>query len=414
MFENPKVSICIPSYNHARFLPTAIESALAQTYKNIEIILTDDGSTDDSLQIAEDYAARHPRLIKVFTHPSRGNRGISATVNNNFEKSTGEYWMGLASDDVLHPHKIAEQVAFMERDSEIGWIYGYARCIDERGQRLPELGLVGADITRTPDPVEQLIQSNAVPGVSVMVRRKCMMQVQPHDETLTYSDWEFWVRLAAGHRAAFLPRTRVLFRLHSYNTSVGTKVETNLRHSLAVMLKLRQQAQQTGGPLARPRTQALLDLQSSFYFYCLRDEGQAQQHLAAAFVTDPTLQTDAHYFVRWLKRCYRTLLMMPERQADVGFAQWMLMHLPASGDERFLREVTKRVVGHAFSPAAAKCYHAEAHWQVRRKLLHSLLHDPRVWRERELFAMHVESFVGSRFRRQLRRLLPQHHGATGR
>ena len=319
--------------------------------------------------------------------------------------------MGLASDDVLHPHKITEQVAFMERHPEIGWIYGYARCIDERGQRLPELGLVGTDITSTPDPVERLIQSNAIPGVSVMVRRKCMAQVQPHDETLTYSDWEFWVRLAARHRAAFLPRTRVLFRVHGQNTSIGIKSETNLQHSLEVMLKLRQH---NDGPLARPRTQALLDLQSSFYLYCMQEEVQAQQYLAAAFLSDPTLQTDAHYFVRWLKHCYRILLMMPERLADTGFAQWALMHLPANLDEEFMRGVAKRVAGLAFSPAAAKYHFAVAHWEVRRKLLHSLLHDPQVWRERELFAMHVESFVGSRFRRQLRRLLPQHHGATGR
>src|SRR2546427_3598573 len=133
MLNQPKVSITIPSYNHARFLPAAIESALAQTYQHLEIIIVDDGSTDGSLQIAEEYGRRHADVIKVITHAGLRNRGISETVNLGFESATGSYWCGLPSDDLFHPRKIAEQVAFLERHPEIGWVYGYAQYIDTNG-----------------------------------------------------------------------------------------------------------------------------------------------------------------------------------------------------------------------------------------------------------------------------------------
>jgi glycosyltransferase involved in cell wall biosynthesis len=404
MSEQPKVSICIPSYNHAPFLPATIESALGQTYKHLEIIITDDGSTDESLQIAQAYAARHPDLIRVFTHPNHSNRGISATVNFNLEQATGAYWSGLASDDLLHPHKIAEQVAFLERHQECGWVYCYAHYIDEHDRRRPEFGLFGTDITRAPEPVERLIQDNTISGMTVLARRAAMVQTGPHDEALTYSDWDFWVRLAAGYRVAFMPHARVRYRVHSYNTSVGIKAELNMRRSLDVMLKLRRQADRIGGALTRPRTKALLELQLAFYSYGVGAEAQAGQYLAAAFVTDPTLQQDARYFIDWLKSRYRILLLMPEQLPQIDFGQWALAHLPAGLAARFTRAVTRSVAGRAFGTQAGNYYRALAHLEHRRKIFGSLLGDARVWREPDLLALHVEALAGSSVSRQLHRL----------
>src|SRR3954470_14585541 len=114
MPSTPEVSICIASYNHARFLPATIESALSQTYQNIEIIIVDDGSTDDSLAIAESYSYRYPALVKVFTHPDGGNHGIAATSNLAFRKSTGRYWSGLGSDDEFCPQKTERQLNYLK------------------------------------------------------------------------------------------------------------------------------------------------------------------------------------------------------------------------------------------------------------------------------------------------------------
>jgi hypothetical protein len=231
-----------------------------------------------------------------------------------------------------------------------------------------------------------------------------MVQTGPHDEALTYSDWDFWVRLAAGHRVAFLPHARVRYRLHSYNTSVGIKAELNMHRSLEVMLKLRGQADRIGGALTRPRTKALLELQLAFYSYGIGAEAQAGQYLAAAFATDPTLPQDARYFIDWLKSRYRILLLMPEQLPQINFGQWALAHLPAGLAARFTRAVAHSVAGRAFGAQAGNYYRALAHLEHRRKIFGSLLGDARVWREPDLLALHVEALAGSSVRRQLHRL----------
>jgi len=125
----PKVSICIPSYNHARFLPAAIESALAQTHKNIEIVIVDDGSTDNSLKIAGSYASKYPSIVFLHTHPGHCNRGISATMNLAAQKSTGEYWSTIGSDDVLYSNKTERQVAYLDKHPNVAWVYSCVQHI---------------------------------------------------------------------------------------------------------------------------------------------------------------------------------------------------------------------------------------------------------------------------------------------
>jgi len=419
MRKKPIVSVTIPSYNHARFLPAAIESVLTQTYEPLEVVIVDDGSTDDSLQIAKDYATRHPDIIRVFTHAGNGNRGISATVNLGFEKSTGEYWSGLPSDDELHPHKIAEQVEFLEQHREIGWVYCYGSYINEDGVHLTQFDPFGEDITKHGEPVEQLILGNVVPGMSVLMRRSAVTEIEPHDEALVYSDWDFWVRMAARHRVAFMPRSRVRYRVQGSNTSFGMSRATNMGRAIEVMEKLRRTATRIGGPLARPRTQALIELQLTYYFYGTQREDEAQRHLGAAFTVDPTLAGDVRYLVRWLKHCRRDLLLLHDRPDEVDFENWVLRHLPASLDAGSATALSHAIKGWAFGSWAEKYFRIGGYFRGRRRLLKSLIRDPRARRERELLVTYLEGLVGSRVSARLRNLFkavrladkPNHDGA---
>ena len=74
MSRIPTISVCMPSYNHARFLPEALDSIMGQTFQDFELIVVDDGSTDDSLEILQSYAGKYPTMIRVLTHPERQNR----------------------------------------------------------------------------------------------------------------------------------------------------------------------------------------------------------------------------------------------------------------------------------------------------------------------------------------------------
>jgi alpha-1,3-rhamnosyltransferase len=395
----PKVSICMLSYNQREFLPAAIDSALAQTYDNLEIIIADDGSSDGSLEIAEAYAAAHPARIRVGTHAGHRNRGIAATANLAFEQATGVYWSVLGSDDVLYPHKVAVQVAFLERHREIGWTYAYAHHIDEHGQRHRDLGLFGLDITRAPDPLERLIRGNAIPAMTVLARRACLERIGREDETLVYSDWHLWIRMLAHARVAFLPRVLVRYRVHAHNMSVGVTDGVRFGRSVEVLTALRGQAAAIGGALARPRTQALLDLQLAYLRYCVRDGIEPAGHLAAAFATDPTLRTDVHYVAEWIASCQRDLTA-PASSTRPAFGAWVAANLPGDVDQR-VRQAAARTGGGATGFAARR--RAALYWQ-RWHVLAALAGDRRAWRDRELFAVYAEALAGPRVSRQLGRL----------
>src|SRR6266480_4353884 len=108
----PLASVVMLSYNHAPYLPAAIESVLTQTVGDLELVVGDDGSTDGSLEIARRYERADPR-VRVVTHPGHVNRGIGATVNLVRSMTSGRYQLGLPSDDVLYPDALELGVEFL-------------------------------------------------------------------------------------------------------------------------------------------------------------------------------------------------------------------------------------------------------------------------------------------------------------
>ena len=301
MNEESLVSICIPSYNHAQFLPYCIESVLSQTYPNIEIIIIDDGSKDNSLEIARGYAAKYSNKIRVHTHPNRENRGISNTVNLGFNASKGKYWCGLPSDDALCEDKIEKQVAYLEANPEIGFVYSYGDYIDIRGEKLP--GRFGKDITKESDPLQTLLVENLIPGMTVLARRDAMEQVGLHDPDLIYSDWDFWIRFFTLYKGGFIPESLVEYRVHNYNTSLGVDPAVIYDHIRKVLLKLQTSEDEKLSRLQEPVYQKLIadnlsklhireatsHLDNYFTAVAAKDFANARSALKKAFKTAPQI-----------------------------------------------------------------------------------------------------------------------------
>lgn len=397
MSHHPKVSIWIPSYNHARFLPATLDSILAQSYRNFEVIIVDDGSPDDSLRIAHEYAGRHPEFIRVLTHPRRENRGIAATVNLAFENSKGEYLMGIPSDDIMYPDKLERQVEFLDKHPDVGWVYSYADYIDEEGH-LHRLGLFGEDLTRTADPLESLIERNVIPGMTVLMRRETARRVGLHDDSLVYNDWEYWVRMLAQSKVAFIDRPLIMYRLHTNNVSIGVDIKVNKRRALEVLLSLKRKSASIGKDLLRPRTQALLDLQLTYNFFCLGETKQAEQTLASAFKTDPALQQDARFFSEWLNRkMFEIMDGFPRGAYERTFASWVLPRLTSVAGKRLISQVAAV----RFAMAAFDNYRLDR-GQTRRMALSCVAHDPRWLTDLGLCSVLLESLVGARIMGSLR------------
>jgi glycosyltransferase involved in cell wall biosynthesis len=389
MPSNPKVSICIPAYNHARFLPAAIESALAQTYPNVEIVIWDDGSTDGSLEIARSYAAKYPSVVRVFIHPDHKNLGVAKTSNAAFKQSTGVYWSGLPSDDVLLPDKIEQQVRFLESHRDVGWVYGHTQCIDEFGNLLPNL--YGWNITKARSPIEQLIIANAIPAMTVLALRECFASVGRESE-LIYSDWELWIRMAALYKFGFIAKPLVQWRLHSSNTSVGIQDELDLTRRLEVMAALRRNA--TTYRLGELRLQVLIDLQEARYFFCLGQTRKAVTSLCSAIAN----LEDRQLFLDWLTNHY---VPPADSAGQRAFYEWLIQSFPASP---LKKKLTNHMRAAVFAGAAMDSYKDGDLRKAQRLVVKAQLADPRWLGNRPLISILAESVLGSTLTQRARHL----------
>ena len=122
--SGPAVSAITIFLNEERFLAEAVESVLAQTFADWELLLVDDGSTDRSAEIAHSYAARQPDRIRCLAYPGRGNRGMSASRNLGLSRACGRSVGFLDADDVWLPGKLAEQCAILDARPQCGLVYG--------------------------------------------------------------------------------------------------------------------------------------------------------------------------------------------------------------------------------------------------------------------------------------------------
>src|SRR5687767_7322641 len=120
---SPIVSVCIPAFNHERFVGESVSSVLKQSFQDFEIVITDDASDDGTLDVLSKF--RDPRIT---VHRHGQNLGPSAAINQCVRSSKGKYIALLGSDDAFFPEKLEEQVAIMERTTNVGAVFSHARA----------------------------------------------------------------------------------------------------------------------------------------------------------------------------------------------------------------------------------------------------------------------------------------------
>lgn len=225
MQNSPLVSIICLSYNHAQFVEEALNSVLAQTYKNIELLIADDCSPDHSKAVIENWCKTHPNVVFA-ANPS--NLGNTKTFNKMFALSKGEYVMDLAADDVLLPDCIAKQLHAFENSKfgNVGIVYGNAEIISENNEHLEfyyEVGENGNILNPPPsgDIYRSVIgQFHKICSVSSLVKRDVYDKLGGYDENLAYEDLDLWIRAARVYDFEFIPD--VLIRKRELATSLGS------------------------------------------------------------------------------------------------------------------------------------------------------------------------------------------------
>jgi glycosyltransferase involved in cell wall biosynthesis len=210
----PLVSVVLTSYNHARYLSQAIESVLAQTLKDIEVVTIDDASRDESPAILQRYADR----VKVIQHET--NRGTYASLNEGIAHTSAPCIAILNSDDLWLPEKLEKQVAMMESDARIGLVHTAFRPIDADGNPIDGNPL-GVRFHPNPqgDLLAELLTRNLFITSSVLFRRECLERCGWFEERLFgMGDWDMWLRIAEYYRIGYVPEVLTLYRIHGQNT----------------------------------------------------------------------------------------------------------------------------------------------------------------------------------------------------
>jgi glycosyltransferase involved in cell wall biosynthesis len=203
----PRVSIVIPVYNGSNYLREAIDSALAQTYSAIEVLVVNDGSTDGGATeaIARSYGERIRYLAKE-------NGGVASALNLGLREMTGEYFAWLSHDDVYLPHRIAAQMARVRECAGEAVLFADYAIVDAHGRRLGERRYRGH-----PEAIRiELVVEDPVNGCTVLVPRRCFDVVGEFDARLrTIQDYDMWFRLAERFPFVHVPEVVLLSRHHA-------------------------------------------------------------------------------------------------------------------------------------------------------------------------------------------------------
>lgn len=220
----PTVSVVVTTYNYARFLPFALESVLGQTFDDLEVVVVDDGSTDNTQQVIRPYL--RDRRVRYFL---RDHRGVVATKNAGIQLARAPYVAFLDADDVWLPTKLEEQLALFRTDPDLGVVYSRRLLIDEEGFELvyEQPPLFRGDI------LEPLFQTNCVCFSSALVARRVFDRVGLINPAYpTSEDYEFWLRVARQFRFDYVDTPLVQYRTGHASLSRRIAIHHN---ALAIM-----------------------------------------------------------------------------------------------------------------------------------------------------------------------------------
>lgn len=241
MDNNPLVSVLIPAYNHERFVQEAIKSIIAQTYKNIELIVINDGSTDNTHQKIMEWQNACKERFVDFKYISKKNRGITHTLNMEVKLATGKYIFLLASDDTVEPNAVSILLDELESlDDTYVFCCGDADFIDEDGRKiyLDFLGKPHHDYN-TPfytsflhfytrnrtdfdfsgpefGSYESFLLGNYIP-IGLLLKRRSLFDVGLYDENIHIEDFDLWLKLSKKYRMKYVNKILCHYRLHKNN-----------------------------------------------------------------------------------------------------------------------------------------------------------------------------------------------------
>lgn len=214
MENKPKVSVIIPCYNASATIRETLKSIKEQTFKDYEVIIVNDGSTDDTDNILTSYAEQLNGLLKIITQT---NQGQTVAKNVGIRNSKGQFIAFLDSDDLWAPEKLEYQLAYMESRPHVGLCYTEGILINEKGDKI---GKVNCLPSYRGNCFDKLLIKNDIVASSVMIKREILDRVGLFDEDFkACENWDMWIRISKVSQIEYIDRPLTYYRVHLKNMS---------------------------------------------------------------------------------------------------------------------------------------------------------------------------------------------------
>lgn len=254
----PLVSVCIPAYNHEKYIAETIESVINQDYMNLELIIINDGSKDKTDEVIKKYEQKCQKRFVRFEYRNRENKGLSATLNEMVQWSKGKYFTACASDDMFLSTKVSLLVGLLEKLSdEYAVAFGNAIFIDDNSNEI-YIDLNTGELSRQEEGTkffldfqvlqrncdlktgknfgsyETLLIGNYLPAMSFLIKLNKIKEVGAWTSGNTIEDWEMWLKLSKNYKFSYIDEPVALYRWHENNTVKTMKFEL-IRDSIELL-----------------------------------------------------------------------------------------------------------------------------------------------------------------------------------
>jgi glycosyltransferase involved in cell wall biosynthesis len=289
--QPPLISVIIPTFNYEQFVSAAIDSVLAQTYRDREVIVVDDGSTDSTAKRLAPYGSRIRYIYQ-------SNQGLSAARNAGIRASRGDWIALLDSDDLWHPCKLEIQAAYLARHPEVGMLA--CEHVTDLNRGWPEI----AASTTIPEEIVSLeglaIKCRFGPS-GTLIRRQCFDDVGTFDTSLrSVEDRDMWLRIAARYQIVKLSAPLWYYRLHHTNMSYNAeRMESNelrvLRRAFTTLPGLQRRH------MLKRKAHSYCLYTSAYMYLTLGQPMAAALRLMKSFATYPLPYRRAEVRTRWAR-----------------------------------------------------------------------------------------------------------------
>lgn len=222
--NKPLVSVVVISYNQGKYITQILDSVKAQTYSNWELIVADDASTEDSVQIFNDWLQKNAIKAKKIYHTK--NTGLATVLNEAVELCEGKYVKLIAADDYLHPDCLEKSIKCLEeKGDEYAMVFTDTYCVDENSKPLPDIADYDALGMVSPhDFKKELIKGNRIAALTVLLRKDVIIETGKYDSKFIVEDYYRWLQINEKYLIAYIPEKLSYYRWHETNIS-KTKTE---------------------------------------------------------------------------------------------------------------------------------------------------------------------------------------------